>query len=124
MEIDELKIMIEQIKNFFKNKFNLILTIIQALALILFAFGSVWGVCTIIGLIIEGVFLIVWGIKMFVGNKSIKSKEELLSALPIDQSESEKMQKRNKITIKGNRFQGVMLILLGILIIFVVFGAF
>ena len=116
--------MIEQIKNFFKNKFNLILTIIQALALILFAFGSVWGVCTIIGLVIEGVFLIVWGIKMFVGNKSIKSKEELLSALPIDQSESEKMQKRNKITIKGNRFQGVMLILLGILIIFVVFGAF
>ena len=124
MEIDKLKIMIEQIKNFFKNKFNLILTIIQALALILFAFGSVWGVCTIIGLVIEGVFLIIWGIKMFVGNKSIKSKEELLSALPIDQSESEKMQKRNKITIKGNRFQGVMLILLGILIIFVVFGAF
>ena len=118
------KIMIDQIKNFLKNKFNLILTIIQATALLLFAFSEVWIMCIIIGLLLEGAFFVVWGIKMLIGNKVIRQKEELLNSLPIGQTESEKMKKRNNIKIKGNKFQGIMLILLGLIIVFVVFGAF
>ena len=116
--------MIDQIKNFLKNKFNLILTIIQATALLLFAFSEVWIMCIIIGLLLEGAFFVVWGIKMLIGNKVIRQKEELLNSLPIGQTESEKMKKRNNIKIKGNKFQGIMLILLGLIIVFVVFGAF
>ena len=87
--------MIEQIKKFLKNKFNLTLLIVQACAILMFAFGSVWAICTIIGLIVEGVFFVLWGIKMIVGNKEIRKKEELLNSLPIGHTESEKMQKRN-----------------------------
>jgi len=109
-----------KIINFFKNKFNLILTICQVVALMLLGFGSIWQICFILSIVAEGIFFVVLGIKMLVGNKDILKDQEMYESLPLEQTEIERMEKRNVKTIKYNKFQAIMYIILGIILVFIV----
>ena len=111
----------EKIIEFFSNKFNLILTIVQVIALVLFGFGNVWAICFVLAISSEGVFFVVLGIKTFANNKQIKSRESMMGALPIKKAELEHMQKQNNRTIKLNKLQAVLYIIMGIILVFIGF---
>ena len=107
------------ISEFLKNKYNMALLIVQIIALILFGFGNVWSFCFILAIIAEGIFFIVLGIKSLFDNKKMKHNQEVLSNLPMEESDLSKLNKRNNIKIKANKFQSTIFIFLGLLLIFI-----
>lgn len=106
------------LKEFFGNKFNIVLTAIQVLALIMLVLGKVSGFCYLLAIAMEGVFFIVWGIKNFCQNKEILKKQNLIETLPLTQNDMDTMHKSNTRHIKANKLQGVLFIMLGIVLIF------
>jgi len=107
--------------NFFKNKFNTILFIVQVVACLFFALGNVWGICFLFAVMSEGVFFFVMGVRSIVSNREIMRKESMLTSLPIAEDEIESLQKSNKRKVKSNQLQGVLYILMGLLLVFIGF---
>lgn len=106
------------LKEFFGNKFNIVLTVIQVLALIMLVLGKVSGFCYLLAIAMEGVFFIVWGIRIFCQNKEIVKKQNIIDSLPISQNELDTMHKSNTRHIKANKLQAVLFIMMGIVLIF------
>ena len=105
-------------REFFKNKFNLTLFILQCVAVLFFCLINVWSICFVFAIFCEGAFFIVLGIAILNKNKQISKKESLLHNLPMQKNDIEDMEKRNKQKIKLNKFQAVLYIIMGILLIF------
>ena len=106
------------LKEFFSNKFYIVLTIIQSLAIIMLALGMVSGIFYALAIALEGVFFVVWGIRIFYQNKEIVKKQNLIDALPMSQSDIDTMHKSNTRHIKANKLQAILFIMLGIVLIF------
>ena len=106
------------IEKFLKNKFNVVLLIVQVIAILFLILGSMWDFAYILAVILEGVFFVLLGIKMFINNSKIRYKESLMQNLPIQKQEMESIQKSNVRKIKSNKFQAILYILMGILLIF------
>ena len=102
------------------NKFNITLIIIQIIAIVLFVLGNAWSICFLIGISVEGVFFIVLGIKYFFDNKEISRREDLLESLPMQKADIEVMEKNNNRKIKSNKFQAILYILMGIILVFII----
>ena len=105
---------------FFSNKFNLILTIVQSAAVLCFLLNNALTFLLILGIVLEGVFFIVLGVRMFFDNKKIRQKEDLMRSLPMQREDEASMQKNNTRQIKANIWQAVLYIVMGIILIFLV----
>jgi len=108
-------------REFFKNKYNLIMLIVQCVAILFFCLGNAWSICFIFAIFCEGAFFEVLGIAMLHNNKLITKKESMLHSLPMQKADIEDMEKRNKQKIKLNKFQAVLYIIMGVLLIFLCF---
>ena len=113
----------EYIRKFCKDKFNIVLLIIQILALFFLALASISYVFTILFFVMESVFFIVLGIKFLVGTKKLKNNQELYNQLPYNETQRELLKKNDENEIKNNKFRGVMFIILGIILLFTLFSA-
>lgn len=109
------------ILEFFKNKFNTTLFIMQTVACLFFVLGYAWGGFLLFAIISEGVFFVTLGIRSIISNREIVRKESIIAGLPIGQDEIESMQKSNRRKMKNNKFTGVLYILMGILLVFIGF---
>ena len=107
---------------FFKDKFNISLVVLQVLALISFCFSEISGVVASMFFVLEGVFFIVLGIKILLNIKKTRDKYEILSQLPYTEAEKAEIIKKTESANKNNKFIGVVLILIGIILIFSLFS--
>ena len=100
--------------NFFKNKFNMAILIVQCVAIICYLLGFLWGGMSLLFFACEGVFFVVWGIKcIFLArdNKTYLNDE-------LDVKQLNKINKKEKWENKNNILIGIGLILLGGMLIF------
>ena len=107
-------------KNFFKNKFNLIYTILQSLSILCLCLSTLLGVFLLICIIFEGAFFIVFGVSFIVKNKENEQKEDLYSQLPFAEEMSEKTVKKQKQNKKFNIIKSIFYIFIGVALIFMV----
>lgn len=108
----------EYLISFFKDKFNIILSLIQVMALILLAFFHISLVCTILFFVLESAFFVCWGIKIMIHAKRIKNNEEFYSQLPYTEMQVELLKKSAESEIKNSKFRGLMFIFLGVILLF------
>lgn len=106
-----------------KNKFNIVLVIIQIVAVLCFLLGQRFVFGTVMFFILEGGFLITWGIKLLIEVRNSKYSEEIVNQLPYTQDQREYIFKKNKRDNKNNKFMAFMLIALGIVVIFTLFSS-
>lgn len=107
---------------FFKDKFNIALVVIQILALISFCFSEMSEVFASMFFVLEGAFFIVLGIKILQNIKKSRDKYEMISQLPYTNAEKAEIIKKIESANKNNKFIGVVLILIGIVLIFSLFS--
>lgn len=112
----------EKIQEFLKNKFNIALLVIQTLAIISYLISSLGVFFVVLFFNLEGIFFLVWGIKIFKSIKVNNSQKEIIMQLPYSNEERVEMLKKMESTNKNNRFVAIMLILLGIVLFFSVFS--
>jgi hypothetical protein len=114
----------DKIINFFKNKFNIVLIIIQIVALVCYFLGNVSFVFSIMFFLLEGGFFITLGIRILIGVKNSRYSDELLTQLPYSQEEIQMKRKMNQNTNKNNKFVAFSFIVLGCILIFSLFSIF
>ena len=114
----------EKILKIFKNKFNITLIILQVLALFCYFMAGLWQGFAVIFFVLEGVFLIVWGIKIFADIKKIDDNHEILGQLPFTEEEKKNILKTDLRVKKNNRLVAIILIILGTVLVFSVFNIF
>lgn len=107
-------------KEFFKSKFNIVLFSTQVLALLALCFSSLNGIFLIISIVMEGVFFVVYGVNCFLANKKMERDNDLYELLPISEEEKKTMSVREKKSKKGNILKGIMFIVFGIMLVFLV----
>ena len=107
-------------KDFFKNKFNLIYTILQAIAILFLCLSTLSGLFLILCIIVEGIFFIVLGVSYFVKIKEKEQKDDLYSQLPFAEERKEKTLKKNTRNRRFNKLTGVFYILIGVALIFMI----
>lgn len=90
------------------------------MAVLCFLLSNILAFLLIIGIVLEGIFFVVLGIKKFFDNRLIKKQENIISALPMQKGDIESMQKSNTRQIKANVWQAVLYIIMGIILIFIV----
>lgn len=112
--------MMEYLKKFLSRKFNIVLTITLLLALLFLAFCNVWSLAIIFSIVLLGVYLILLGVNNFLKNKEIVKSQEILEKLPFSESQIENSKKQDRKKIKSNKFQGILYILFGIILIFTI----
>jgi len=110
--------MMEYLKKFLSRKFNIVLAINLILALVFLAFCNIWSDAIIISMVLLGVYLIMLGVNNFLRNKEIIKNQEILEKLPFSETQIENSKKQDRKKIKSNKFQGVLYILFGIVLIF------
>lgn len=106
-----------KIKDFFKNKLNIILFSLQVLALAFLCFTGIWSGALIIVLIAEGLFFIFFGIRYLKKNKEIDKNIELEEKITIENIDIDKYKKRNKYLKKSNILQAIMFFFMGLCLI-------
>lgn len=106
-------------RDFFKKKFNIVLTIIQAIALFLMCLSSLHGVFMVLAIIVEGVFFITYGLKYFNENKVISKKNDLYNEIFGEDSNVDNEKKLSK-SKKFNILKGIMFMCFGIVLIFLI----
>ena len=111
------------IDKFLKNKLNIVLLIIQAIALICLILSSVSIILNILFLLFESVFFVLWGILNLLFIKAIKKRIEEYSLLPYSNEQLVLFIKSDKIQIRNNKFKGVMLICMGVFLLITTFLA-
>ncbi len=110
--------MTQKIIEFFKNKFNISLIVLQVLAVISYFLSSRFLLFLILFFVLEGAFFIVWGVKYIIVNKDTKYKLEIYNQLPYTDEQRETIRKNSENNSKNNKLMAVMLILLGIVLFF------
>lgn len=111
----------DKISNFFKNKFNITLVILQVVAIFSYFLGSLWWFCSIAFFVLESAFFIVWGVKILVEIKPQRYSNEILEQLPYNEQEKERIRRQSMNTTKNNKLMGWMLIALGVVVIISLF---
>ena len=112
------KIMKQKVIEFFKNKLNMALIILQTLALISFSLCELFVFFLVMFFVFESAFLIVWGVKFIVANKDARYKLEIYDQLPYTSEQREVIRKNSENNSKNNKMMAVMLILFGIVLFF------
>ncbi|MGN0961723.1 MAG: hypothetical protein ACI4PF_05985 [Christensenellales bacterium] len=112
----------EKFLKFIKDKFNITLIIIQVLAIICYALSFLGAVVVGLFFTLEGVFFIVWGIKILRAVKYSFISQEIYNQLPYTEEQRIALRKKTERNAKNNRFIGVTLIILGIVLFFSVFS--
>ena len=100
-----------------KNKFNIALIVLQALAILSYFLQAIGLIFSILFFVCEGAFFIIWGIKYVSASKDKVFKEEMINQMPYSEEQKQALLKNNENSGKNNKFVGVSLILLGIVII-------
>ena len=114
----------EQIKNFFKDGYNIALVVLQAIALIFVCTSSLSPYFVVFALVFEGAFFIVWGVKVLHGNKLYLKSLDNLTQLPYSKAELDLIKRRAEYQVKGNKTKGVLFVIAGIVIFFSIISAF
>lgn len=112
----------DKIINFFKNKFNITLIILQVIAFVSYFLGGISQFFVVMFFVLEGAFFIVWGIKFLVGIGDSKYSQEIYSQLPFSEDERQRIRKHGMMTNKNNKFIGAFMIVLGVILIFSLFS--
>ena len=107
----------DTIRKFFSNKMNIALIVVQVVAIIMYFISSTVPICGVFFLILEGVFLILFGINFFLGIRKIRRCQETYSQLPYTQEQIEMFVKRDSQKIKSYRFTAYVLIIVGAFLI-------
>ena len=115
-------LMKEKFKRFISNKFNIALIIIQVLAISSYFLNGTHMFFTVMFFLLEGAFFILWGIKMLINISDTRRQYEIYEQLPYEESEKIRMIKASENSNKHNKFMGIGLILLGIVLIFSLFS--
>lgn len=105
-------------KKFLKNKFNLTLVIVQAIALLFLCFCNLSVVFIMLAIGVEGVFFILYGVKYFINNKELNEKNNLLELLPMEDEEKKQMNIKESKSKKGNVGKALLFIFFGVILIF------
>lgn len=107
-------------KEFFKSKLNITMLILQVIALAFLCFCSLHAVFMILAILFEGAFFIVLGVSFFMANKKLDKDIELRSMLPISEEEKNALAEKRKKSVKGNKLKGVMYMVFGVILIFLI----
>ena len=111
----------EILKKFFSNKINLALIIIQIVAIIMYFLAGISSFCYVSFFILEGAFLILWGVSLLLSVAKIKRSSENYSKLPYSKEDIEIILKNDGRKIKSYRFTAIVLILIGAFLIVNIF---
>ena len=107
------------LQDFFKSKLNIILFVLQTLAIIFVCLASIWNLAVMFVLIFEGLFFIVFGIKNLQKNKKLDEQLELLSKISIENIDMQRECKRNSLIKKSNVFTSIIYFLMGAMLLIV-----
>ena len=108
----------ELINKFLKNKLNITLLVIQAIALICLVFSSLSVVFNVLFLLLESCFFILWGISNLLMVTRIRNRNKDYSMLPYTKEQLDTLAKRDMYEIKNTKFKGIMLLILGVFLLF------
>ena len=117
-------VMKELLKKFLKDKFNIALSIIQIIAIVFVCLAYLSPYMLVIALVLESVFFLVWGIKVFHGIKVAIKNLDNMGKLPFSQAEIALMKKRAEYDIKGNKSRGVFFIIASIVLMLTIILSF
>lgn len=110
------------LRDFFKSKLNIILTVLQSLAIVFLCLCAVWSLAIVFMLIFEGLFFVFFGVKNLQKNKKLDEKLELINKISIEKLDMEKEAKKNKFVKKSNVTTSIIYFIMGgILIIIAIF---
>ena len=112
----------DKLISFLKNKFNIALIILQILAIVSYFLGALAIFFSIMFFVLEGSFFVLWGIKILLDIKNSRYSLEAINQLPYDEAEKIRMIKQRNNINKNNKFIGVVLICLGLVLIFSLFS--
>ena len=112
----------EKILTFLRNKFNITLIIIQVIAIISYLLSSVGTFFVGLFFTLEGVFFVVWGVKILKTIKQNYSQLDVINQMPYSDEEKISIRKKMENANKNNRFVAIILILLGAVLFFSVFS--
>lgn len=113
----------ERLLMFIKDKFNIALIAIQVIAIICYSLSNFSGFFSVLFFVLEGIFFILWGIKLFYKVKKSQAEMEIYSQLPYTEHQKIALRKKQESVNKNNRFIALMLIILGIVLLFSAFSA-
>lgn len=109
----------DTIKKFLSNKLNLACVIMECIAIILLIIGACGvPVCVILFLIVEGVTLIIWGIRTIKQNGQIVFNKQYYDELPYSTEQKMAMEKMDNRAMKNNKLNGWIYIVMGVVLIF------
>ena len=111
----------ESLLKFLRNKFNIVLIVLQIVALLSYLLSAVADFFGVIFLLMEGVFLIVWGVRMLFSLRQINQQIEVFERLSTDAKAIELNRKRCKQNKKNYIFMGIALIILGCVLLLYMF---
>jgi len=117
-----INVMKDKILSFLKNKFNIALIIIQGLAIICYFLGCLSVFFSAMLFVLEGVFFVVWGLKILIQIRNSRYTQEIFNQLPYDEAEKARILKQRNSINKNNKFIGISLIVLGAILIFSLFS--
>lgn len=107
----------EELIKFFKSKLNIAMVISQVLAIIFLFLNSLWYLFVCFFLICEGLFFILFGVKSLRKNKLMDEQLELLNKISVEKIDTDKQNKKNKITKKSNVFSAIIYFMMGLTLI-------
>ena len=110
----------EKIQKFFSDTWNIVLTVFQCIGIIAFILIELSSIFAILFLLCEGVFFMLFGIKMLKRKKKILEDQAVYDQLPYSQEQIELIHKANERTIKNNKLMGIMMMALGFVLIFLI----
>lgn len=108
-----------ELRDFFKSKLNIILTVLQSLAILFLCLCSVWGLAIVFMLFLEGLFFVFLGVKKLQNNKKIDKQLELISQINIEKIDMEKEHKKNNLAKKSNVFTSIVYFIMGAILMFI-----
>jgi hypothetical protein len=111
-----------QIINFFKNKLNTTLVLMQVVALIVFLMNSLSVVFVVLFFLLEGAFFIVWGAKIFYEMSHSMNQKETIMQLPYTDEERRRLMIQTERANKNNKYVAIMFILLGSILVLSLFS--
>lgn len=107
------------IKKFLSNKLNLACVIMECIAIILLIIGAC-GVplCVMLFLLVQGVTILMWGIRTIRQNGQIVFNKQYYDELPYSTEQKLAMEKMDSRAMKNNKVNGWIYIIMGVVLIF------
>lgn len=108
----------DQIKKFFRNKLNVTCFVIECVALLFLLIGACGvPVFIVLFLIMQGVAIIMWGVRTIRQNDQIAFNKQYYEELPFSKEDRVAMEKMDDRTMKNNKANGWIYIILGLVLI-------